>query len=236
MRVRELVLSGDLQAGDRISELSLVERLGVSRTPIRMALMRLSDEGLLDVIPSGGYAVREFSERDVREGIEVRGTLEGLAARLAAERGVSVSELIEIKHCLQSLDEFIAKANFEQFSEYAHLNARFHTLLVELADSPVLSRQMEYAISLPFAAPSAFAMAQARMPEAPVILTVAQDQHRCVVRAIEDRQGTRAQALMREHSRLGHRFFDLALRNQQLLGLVPGSVLIRRRQESRSMA
>ena len=86
-RLRELILTGELAAGSRIAELALVELLGVSRTPIRAALMRLEQEGLLDALPSGGYAVRTFSERDVADAIELRGTLEGLAGRLASERG-----------------------------------------------------------------------------------------------------------------------------------------------------
>src|SRR3712207_9361547 len=91
--LRELVLRGELNPGERVSELQMVERLGVSRTPVRMALVRLEEEGLLEAIPSGGFAVRAFSEREVFEAIEIRGTLEGLAARLAAERGIGRHEL-----------------------------------------------------------------------------------------------------------------------------------------------
>ena len=80
---------GELPGGARIAELTLVEKLGVSRTPIRAALMRLEQEGLLHRLPGGGYAVRTFSETDVADAIELRGTMEGLAARLAAERGVA---------------------------------------------------------------------------------------------------------------------------------------------------
>ncbi len=87
LRLREMILAGELPAGARIAELAIVERLGVSRTPIRAALMRLEQEGLLESLPNGGYAVRTFSERDVSDAIELRGTVEGLAARLAAERG-----------------------------------------------------------------------------------------------------------------------------------------------------
>jgi len=82
--LRELVLRGELRPGERVSELQMVERLGVSRTPVRTALVRLQDEGLLEAIPSGGFAVKAFTEREVLEAIEIRGTLEGLAARLAA--------------------------------------------------------------------------------------------------------------------------------------------------------
>src|SRR5690554_6192221 len=89
LRLRELILEGELPAGSRISELWVVEQLGVSRTPVRAALARLQEVGFLEPIPSGGYAVRSFTEDDVWDAIEVRGTLEGLAARLAAERGAS---------------------------------------------------------------------------------------------------------------------------------------------------
>ena len=61
--LRELILKGQLAAGCRIAELAMVELLGVSRTPIRAALMRLEQEGLLQALPSGGYAVRTFSEK-----------------------------------------------------------------------------------------------------------------------------------------------------------------------------
>src|SRR5215207_9872674 len=87
LQLREMILAGELPGGARIAELSIVEKLGFSRTPIRAALMRLEQEGLLESLPNGGYAVRTFSERDVSEAIELRGTVEGLSARLAAERG-----------------------------------------------------------------------------------------------------------------------------------------------------
>ena len=107
LALRELVLSGALAPGERVSELQMVDRLGVSRTPLRTALVRLEEEGLLEAIPSGGFAVRDFSEREVYEAIEIRGTLEGLAARLAAERGVSRSGLERATHCLDAIDRVL---------------------------------------------------------------------------------------------------------------------------------
>src|SRR5665647_354058 len=103
LRLREMILAGDLPAGARIAELAIVERLGVSRTPIRAALMRLEQEGLLEALPNGGYAVRTFSERDVSDAIELRGTVEGLAARLAAERGAPAQLLSEANTCLEQV-------------------------------------------------------------------------------------------------------------------------------------
>ena len=228
LAIRELILEGVLAPGKRISELSVVERTGISRTPIRAALQRLEEEGLVEIIPSGGFAVKSFSQQDVFDAIEIRGTLEGLAARLAAERG-STTRLGPLYVCLQELDELIDTAidTEEGFSGYVRVNARLHALIVDLAESPTLKRQIERAMSLPFASPSGFVMAQAIMPESHRILHVAQDQHRCVVEAIANREGARAQAIMQEHARLAGRNLRLALGNERAFERVLGGTLIR---------
>src|SRR5918992_3781923 len=86
LRLRELVLEGEFAPGERLSELPLVERLGVSRTPLRLALARLEHEGLIEALPGGGYAVRQFTRDDINEAVDLRGVLEGTAARFAAEQ------------------------------------------------------------------------------------------------------------------------------------------------------
>lgn len=232
LNLRDLILSGELPPGQRISELAVVDRFGISRTPIRAALVRLEEEGLLEAIPSGGYSVRAFTERDIGDAIEIRGTFEGLAARFAAERGVTRSALAEIKDCVARLDDVVAGREFmpEHFDDYVRLNERFHSLLYGLADSAVLAHQLKRAVNLPFASPNAFVMVQSALPEAKSIMLVAQDHHRCVVRAIENREGARAEALMREHARLAFRNLELALRNTATRDLVPGSGLIRERR------
>lgn len=230
LALRELVIRGELEPGERVSELQMVERLGVSRTPVRMALVRLEEEGLLEAIPSGGFAVKAFSESEVWEAIEIRGTLEGLAARWAAERGVSRSSLQNAADCLDVIDDVIRRDALEvDLSRYVELNARFHGILLELAGSQALVRQIERVSALPFASPSALVPAQSRAPESRHILTVAQDQHRCVLAAIEQREGGRAEAIMREHARIAHRNLERALANQRDMDLVPGAALIKRR-------
>ncbi|MGZ5804095.1 MAG: GntR family transcriptional regulator [Xanthobacteraceae bacterium] len=234
LKLREFILNGEVKAGERMSELALVERLGVSRTPIRSALARLEQEGLLRVLPTGGFAVNAFNERDIHAAIEIRGTLEGLAARLAAERGVSAAEIVDLQQCVSELDELVfgRGVTVNNFSVYAKLNEKFHGIIIDLADSAVLSRQISRAVALPFASAGAFVMVQASLPEAPTMFTVAQDQHRCIVRAIEAREGERAEMLMRGHARLARRNLELALRNHQTRRLVPGSNLITFRTHS----
>ncbi len=230
LKLREMILAGELVAGARIAELSLVEKLGASRTPIRAALMRLEQEGLLDALPNGGYAVRTFSEGDVSDAIELRGTLEGLAVRLAAERGVAPVVLSEARDCLSRIDALLRDQalNDEAFSSYVVLNHRFHALLGELSGSPVVTRELERVGSLPFASPSGFVVVQADTPQARDMLIVAQDQHWQVLDAIERREGGRAEAIMREHSRLAQRNLRAAVRAPGL-DAMPGVRLIRRR-------
>jgi GntR family transcriptional regulator of vanillate catabolism len=231
LALRELILGGELKAGTRIAELWLVERLNVSRTPVRLALVRLAEEGLLDALPSGGYAVKDFSEGDIIDAIELRGTMEGLAARLAAERGVSPVLIAEARACLERIDAALATPELtdETFSIYVQENACFHALLSEMAGSPLVARQLAKVTALPFASPNGFVMAQAVGPHARDILVVAQDQHHMVIEAIVQREGGRAEALMREHARIARRNLQQALQSHKTLHLVPGASLIRRR-------
>jgi GntR family transcriptional regulator of vanillate catabolism len=230
-RLRECILAGELPAGSRIAEMALVERLGMSRTPIRAALMRLGQEGLLDALPHGGYAVRTFSERDVADAIDLRGTLEGLAARMAAERGVSPALLQSAEVCLDQIDLLLRQAvlDDDDFSGYVRLNADFHAILAEMAGSTLMAREIERVSRMPFASASGFVGVQANEPGARNLLVVAQHQHRQVLQAIAQREAGRAQALMCEHSRIARHNLALALQNPQPSAM-PGLQLIQNKK------
>jgi len=236
LAVRELILEGILARGERISEVAVAERTGISRTPIRAALQRLEGEGLVEAIASGGYAVRSFSEREVFDAIEIRGVLEGLAARFAAERGVTAEQIAPLETCIADIDVVVGDplATEDGFSRYMALNAQFHAMLVELADCPQLARQIERASALPFASPSALVMAQSLRAESRRLIAVAHDQHHCVVEAIAAREGARAEAIMQEHARLAGRNLRLALSSEHTQDLVPGHALIRPGRHGRS--
>jgi GntR family transcriptional regulator of vanillate catabolism len=230
LRLREMILAGELPSGSRIAELAIVEKLGVSRTPIRAALMRLEQEGLLEALPGGGFAVRTFSESDVTDAIELRGTVEGLAARLAAERGAPAVVLAEARACLAQIDQVLSRPSLDDdaFMRYVTLNQAFHNLLAEMCGSSVMHREIERVVNLPFASPSAFVVLQADSPQARDMLIVAQDQHRQVLDAIERREGARAEAIMREHARIARRNLREAMQEHNLERM-PAVRLIRRR-------
>lgn len=207
LRLRQMILDGELSAGERVPELMLVERTGVSRTPIRAALLRLAEEGLLEPASSGGFLVRAFNEGEVHDAIDVRGALEGVAARRAAERRPSHSELSDLRDCVGAMDAVIKRRNLgvEQFSDFVRLNERYHSVLVGLAHSPVLTRAIERIVALPFASPSAFVVAQSALADARQTLIISQEQHRAILEALEAGAGARAEAVAREHSNLAKR-------------------------------
>ncbi len=227
--LREMILDGVLPAGERIAEPVVAELTGISRTPIRTALVRLQEEGLLEPIPSGGFRVRAFSIDQIRDAIEVRGTLEGLAARLAAERGASRATLEAMAACVSRIDALLAAGEPDEarFAAYVEENARFHALLAGASTSEVVERQVARANALPFASPNGFVQVQAAAPDALATLLLANGQHRALVEAIGAREGARAEALAREHARIAHRNLQASLANPRVLQRMPGAHLIR---------
>jgi len=236
LALRELILSGEFGHGDRMSELPLVERLGVSRTPVRLALAALEHEGLLRALPSGGYVVREFTRADIFDAIELRGVLEGTAARFAAERGVGRRELRALRALNDEIAELVKQADYESFERYVGLNDRFHAGLAALARSPQLTRALDAVTSVPFASSRAFVATEAELPESRTILVIAHNQHRTLIDAIEARESARAESIAREHARIAGANLQLVLHHRGSLESLPGHSLITLRRDDASLA
>ena len=226
LQLRELIFSGAFATGERMAELGLVQRLGVSRTPLRLALAELEHEGLLRGLPGGGYVVREFTQGDVRDAIELRGVLEGTAARFAAERGVPARDLRALREINETIHTLVHRADYDSFERYVHLNETFHARLLKLARSPVLERALDGIVSLPFAGPSAFILGEAQLAASREILIIAHRHHSGLVEAIERRQSGRAESLAREHARLALTNLEIFLEHREMLERMPGGTLI----------
>ena len=232
LRIRERILSGRIGAGDRLVEQALVRELGGSHTPVRAALARLEHEGLVEARPGGGYVVRSFELRDVIDALEVRGTLEGLAARQAAEHGLTRRQRDALQRCSDALDAVVAHLGTDPaaFGQYVSLNEEFHATLLAAADNSALSAALGQVMALPFASPSAFVQAQAELPESLRVLVAAQEQHRALLDALVAGQGERAEMLAREHALVAKRNLDHVLQqHRRALRAVPGFSLIRDR-------
>jgi GntR family transcriptional regulator of vanillate catabolism len=226
LRLRQLIFNGQFSPGERMSELPLVELLGVSRTPLRLALAQLEHEGLLRGLPAGGYVVREFTQGDVRDAIELRGVLEGTAARFAAERGAAARDLAALRATNETIGTLVHRDDYESFERYLRLNEAFHARMLKMARSSLLVRSLQGIVSLPFAGPSALVFAQAELADSRDILVIAHRHHTGLIDAIERRQGARAESLAREHARLALTNLEIVVEHRDVLDRVPGASLI----------
>ena len=229
LQMRELLLRGAFRPGERLREIPLAARLKVSRTPLRLVLDRLEQEGLLSARPTGGFVAAAFTVNDIHDGIEIRGMLEGTAARLAAERLEKPEELEPVRTCLGRIDRLLQRwtSGTDALARYITLNEEFHELLLDLAKSPMLRRAVARAVALPFASPNAFILGHAQKKEGRDVVVISQMHHRAIVDAIANRETTRAESLAREHSRLARTSLEMVLKDKRALTQVPGASLIK---------
>jgi GntR family transcriptional regulator of vanillate catabolism len=223
--LRESLMRGEFAPGERLAELPLVARLGVSRTPIRLALERLAHLGLLDVSAGGGFTVRGYTAAEALDAIEIRGVLEGTAARLAAERLADSAEVDTLRRFEEEMAR-LERLTLDSFDHYMDVNEAFHAAVIDLAKSAMLKRAFQHAVSLPFASPSAMVYPTTGLAQADETLAIAQEHHRCIVEAISKRQGTRAENVAREHAFIARRVLAMALSDSEALRRIPGASLI----------
>jgi DNA-binding GntR family transcriptional regulator len=133
--LRERILGGVIAAGERLVEGRLSAELGVSRMPVREALRQLAAEGLVTIEPRRGASVTRFSDHQMRELVVVRATLEGLNARLAAQR----HDPQQITRLEQILSDGIRMADLNDPAALTTFNALFHDTLGEVAANSVLN-------------------------------------------------------------------------------------------------
>ncbi len=200
-QLREMILSGELEAGERVTETGLAKRLDISRTPIRNAIPALAAEGFLEPVGKRGYSVKSFKEEECRAALELRAIIEGYAGRLLAEREDRDDVLEILQDCLDEGDKLFQKRHLEPEDEelYGQMNARFHNTVVEHSGSELAKTFIDRLNSVPFVAPSAIAFDQYGLDKAYDHLFRAHGQHHAIVEAIRDGDGQRTEFLFREH-------------------------------------
>lgn len=129
--LRELILTGEYAPNKRLFETKISEEIGASRTPVREALHNLEQEGLIECLPKVGYAVKPIGDQEVAEICEIRGTVEGLAARWAVEK--ARDKLIEELQKNISISE--AKVEKGEARAFIELDAQFHEIIARLSGS-----------------------------------------------------------------------------------------------------
>ncbi|GFE74948.1 MULTISPECIES: GntR family transcriptional regulator [Novosphingobium] len=201
-RLREMILRGMLQPGERLLEVELAERLDMSRTPIRQALPALALEGL--VVPAGGrgYAVRAFTRAESLDALHLRAMLEGYAARsiVLAGKGRDVADRLAV--LLAEGDALLSAAALSDTLEekYGVLNERFHDVVVEGAGNSLLKDLIGRCNVVPFTSPKVIAFEETEEEEILELMRFAHRQHHAIVNAFRAGDALRVEMLFREHA------------------------------------
>jgi DNA-binding GntR family transcriptional regulator len=197
----EKIRSGDIVPGQRLKDIEWAQRLGVSRTPVREAMRKMQQEGVLIPLTQGGYEVRGTSRRDLIELYRCRAALEALATEDAAARAGD-AEVARLETLVRQCDDAIAADDLD--AAFAH-NSAFHKAIVDLSGNAHLQGLLDSLQKLVFFYRSALlkmskddAGNRAQYVER---LRIKQDHHRAILAAIRARDAARAGALMRDHVR-----------------------------------
>lgn len=190
IQLRDMLMRGDLKAGNKISEQALCARFGVSRTPLREALKVLANEGLVILSPNRGASVARVSREEVDELFPIMGAMEALAGEAVCLRATP-SQIAAVK---AMHDEMVAHYRAGDSVAYLRLNQEIHETFFELAGNAALT-QLYHTLMVRIHAVRFFAQkSSARWREAV-------DDHEQMMAALEARDGARLGAILKQHLR-----------------------------------
>ena len=132
--LRNAILRGDLKPGERLMEMHLANKLGVSRTPIREAIRMLEQEGLAVTIPRKGAQVAKMTEKDLQDVLEIRDALDELAVSMACQR-MTLELLLELKEAMKDFEIATRSGDVRKSVE---ADEAFHNVIYRMADNPKL--------------------------------------------------------------------------------------------------
>ena len=189
-RLEEEILTGELSHGTSLGEIALAKRLGVSRTPIRGALHRLAEEGLVEISPNRGASVLGINVDDLIDIYRIRERLEGLASALAAER-ITEPELAKLSEAVDLAEFYISRNDTEHIKE---LDTVFHSIIYKASGSRFLSRTLSELHRK-------IKAYRKRSLSVPGRVEKSESEHREILEAIKARNSERADALTSLHVR-----------------------------------
>jgi GntR family transcriptional regulator of vanillate catabolism len=193
--LRAEIVSGSLAPGEKLQEVTLAQRLGVSRTPIRAGLHSLASEGLLQYLPNRGYCVRALSSDRLIAIFDLRGVLEGLAARLAAENGMSETDEAIFRDALVRGDSIMAQGVLRASDKepFGEINVQIHQIILNAAHDVLLEEMLLRCRNTPISSTRNVLWHDFSW------VRRSHDDHYRLLDAILLRDGARAEQLMKEH-------------------------------------
>ncbi len=184
LRLKEMILNGELKQGEKIVQEKIAESLGVSRTPLRKALMALENEYLIESIPRRGMYMRSWDQKEIIDIYICREAIEGMAARILAETK-NDSIIKQLKDC------FTQFLNVEEINltAYAEADEEFHSLLIKLTENAPLDKVYFFGNIHS----KVIGHGLVRKPEETL------DEHFKIIEAIEQGDADKAEQLARQH-------------------------------------
>ena len=189
--IKQAVLDGTFQPGERLIESKLVDLVGVSRTPIREAIKQLSADNYLVTKPNSGVAVAKWSDQELEDVFKLRAMTEGMIARRAAEK-ISNGQVENLKACTDAIDSLLKSGPPFNIPQFLQENATFHETIQAAADSLILSQMLARLISPPIVYQVAHSFTAAE-------LTRSNSHHREIIDSMIAQDGDWAYHAMQSH-------------------------------------
>lgn len=186
--IREAIIDGRLEPGRRLKEEEVASELGISRTPVREALLILQAQGLVELTPNRGASVRSYETAEIEDMYQLRALLEGYAARRAAVR----MKRRDIARLRKSCERFSRLRAADDVVDLIKENLAFHNTILEVAGSERLMAMVRKVIELPLVYKSYYWYS-------PDQKLISDHYHNQLSNALEARDGERAELIMKEH-------------------------------------
>ncbi|MFH1350657.1 MAG: GntR family transcriptional regulator [Pseudomonadota bacterium] len=187
-KLKQAILRGDIPAGSRMVESPIAKAMGISRTPVREAFLKLEREGLLMKLPRGSFVVVELTEKDIEDTFGIRAVLESYAARLATIRHRE-EDLSRLEKKINEFKDCLDRGKMENLPE---INTEFHALLYEMSDNPMLMKIINQVGDRIYRFRKILLNSTVRAP-------ISNEDHRKMLKAMKKRDADKVQSLVMEH-------------------------------------
>jgi GntR family transcriptional regulator, vanillate catabolism transcriptional regulator len=211
--LRKLIISGEIGGGERLTESKAASLLGLSRTPLRIALTILEREGVLEKLDGRGYRVRSINLQTVEHATELRAMLEGLAAGRIAANGPSQAVIRAVESSIAMSEAVVDRPTItkREISTFQESNRLFHDTIIDECGNDYVRDAYEQVRRIPILRPGAFTKRPGQKNILRQRMTVAHSHHAVVWEAIQLGDAIRAENMMREHANVGLRYARLFL-------------------------
>ena len=190
--IRDSIVNGDYAPGAHLTESELAGIVGVSRTPIHDALLRLKADGLIEMQRNQGARVKSYSDRDIDEMFELRAYLEGYGAELAA-RYIDDDAIAELDKLAEELESLGTAEDTAGLYEISRINNQFHKVIINASESALLTLLLSQLVDMPLV------VLKERSWRGRINQKRSNEQHRDIIEALKSRDPKWARAVMYGH-------------------------------------